>query len=401
LAPAGGLSVLGSTKRSEIADLRIDNMMSYPGTGSMIVPACIFKTVGSRALLLSSQKLPRREKKFEMDHGGADDDVNRMAMDEVCDQIYYMNINLGPGYDDDSLIELDRKLADWFLEEKQEDISRNPTKQEINHYERSIVLRTQVLGRAASKVIPAELSNESERFEHLYLDLYKDMETYRYAWLGILLKKQEELGRARMTLRVLKNLACVQLKKEAISDGTKTLDLYGEALALFVRTVLAAEDEEYYDHVGENKFEHCELQFIAAQLHATIGNKSKAVEYFSEALSTEIMWKYEERNCARLLEMAIGRRLSEDELFEVSVFDDDFLWKCLSAVSSGDRSACVDWKSQQIASCDNCGKQETKDINLLQCARCKTVKYCNRECQKHDWKDHKVDCKRDESQRKM
>jgi hypothetical protein len=349
--------------------------------------------------VLSTKTAITSTKKLEMDHGGADDNADRMAMDEVCDQLYSININLGDGYDDDSLIELDRKLADWFLEEKQEDISRNPTKQEIHHYERSILLRKQVLGPARSRVFPAELRNESERFEHLYLDLYKDIEKYQFAWLGILFKKQEHLGHACSTLRVLKNLACVQLDKEAISDGTKTLDLYGEALQLFESTVSAAKDEEYYNHVGEYKFEHSRLQFLAAQLHARIDNKSKAVEYFSQSLSTEIMWEYEERNCARYLEKASGRRFSEDELFEISYGDevlcgdDDFLWQCLSAVSSGS-SACVEWKSQQIAICGNCGKLETEDINLLQCARCKTVNYCNRECQKSDWKYHKVDCKK-------
>jgi tetratricopeptide (TPR) repeat protein len=272
----------------------------------------------------------------------ADDDVNRMAgeIDEACDRLYSLNFDLGDGYDDESLMEMDRKLADWFLEEKQEDTSRKPTKQEIQHYEKSILLRKQVLGRASTKVIPAELSNESESFEHLFLELYKDMEKYQYAWLGILFEKQEHLGHACMTLRVLKNLASVQLEKEAISDGTKTLDLCGEALELFESTVSDAEDEEYYDFVGEYLLEHGELQFLAAQLHAAIGNKSKAVEYFSQALSNEITWEYEDRNCARFLEKATGRRFSEDELFDVSL-DDDVLWKCLAMVSSGGRSACV------------------------------------------------------------
>ena len=32
------------------------------------------------------------------------------------------------------------------------------------------------------------------------------------------------------------------------------------------------------------------------------------------------------------------------------------------------------------------------DKNLLQCSRCKKVRYCSRECQKLDWKNHKVTC---------
>eukprot|EP00986_Skeletonema_menzelii_P009825 scaffold4586_cov152-Skeletonema_menzelii.AAC.5 len=40
--------------------------------------------------------------------------------------------------------------------------------------------------------------------------------------------------------------------------------------------------------------------------------------------------------------------------------------------------------------CGHCGKYES---NLLQCSRCKSVHYCNRECQKKAWKTHKLECK--------
>lgn len=40
--------------------------------------------------------------------------------------------------------------------------------------------------------------------------------------------------------------------------------------------------------------------------------------------------------------------------------------------------------------CDNCCK---KNSNLKKCINCKNVYYCNRECQKSDWKWHKYECK--------
>jgi hypothetical protein len=39
--------------------------------------------------------------------------------------------------------------------------------------------------------------------------------------------------------------------------------------------------------------------------------------------------------------------------------------------------------------CRNCGKSG----QLRQCGNCKQVKYCNRNCQKEDWKEHKKNCK--------
>ena len=42
-----------------------------------------------------------------------------------------------------------------------------------------------------------------------------------------------------------------------------------------------------------------------------------------------------------------------------------------------------------IKSCATC---HSVDLPLLQCARCKSVAYCNRSCQKADWKTHKQQC---------
>ncbi len=39
--------------------------------------------------------------------------------------------------------------------------------------------------------------------------------------------------------------------------------------------------------------------------------------------------------------------------------------------------------------CHSCGQQS---VNLKKCARCRSVSYCNRECQTKDWKSHKSVC---------
>lgn len=40
--------------------------------------------------------------------------------------------------------------------------------------------------------------------------------------------------------------------------------------------------------------------------------------------------------------------------------------------------------------CQACGKQS---LTLLQCARCRTARYCDAECQRSNWLDHKRSCK--------
>ncbi|KAM5543898.1 hypothetical protein V8D89_002515 [Ganoderma adspersum] len=44
------------------------------------------------------------------------------------------------------------------------------------------------------------------------------------------------------------------------------------------------------------------------------------------------------------------------------------------------------------AQCDRCKKKESADLKLLVCSRCKEAAYCSRECQKSDWKTHKLRC---------
>ena len=43
--------------------------------------------------------------------------------------------------------------------------------------------------------------------------------------------------------------------------------------------------------------------------------------------------------------------------------------------------------------CHTCGKTEA-DIHckLMMCGRCKIAKYCSRECQANNWREHKYEC---------
>ena len=43
--------------------------------------------------------------------------------------------------------------------------------------------------------------------------------------------------------------------------------------------------------------------------------------------------------------------------------------------------------------CHCCNKLETPHNEFPLCSRCRTVKYCSKECQKGDWKTHKLHCR--------
>lgn len=44
---------------------------------------------------------------------------------------------------------------------------------------------------------------------------------------------------------------------------------------------------------------------------------------------------------------------------------------------------------QIMAICTTCGKNQKK---MDKCSRCRDVYYCSKECQKSDWKSHKITC---------
>jgi len=50
--------------------------------------------------------------------------------------------------------------------------------------------------------------------------------------------------------------------------------------------------------------------------------------------------------------------------------------------------------TENITTCANCGKGEEAGINLKACTACKSVKYCNRECQIAHRSQHRKECKK-------
>ena len=64
---------------------------------------------------------------------------------------------------------------------------------------------------------------------------------------------------------------------------------------------------------------------------------------------------------------------------------------CLQRANSTSRSKT----NEEEDSCANCfiSEDDMDNVNLKQCAGCRTVKYCSRSCQKADWKEHRNICK--------
>ncbi len=71
--------------------------------------------------------------------------------------------------------------------------------------------------------------------------------------------------------------------------------------------------------------------------------------------------------------------------------------KMSTGIQNQGNQAVQNAKAEEV--CQNCGRGGggrgggLGEEVLLQCSRCKKVKYCNTDCQKENWKIHKKNCK--------
>ncbi|KAK4122017.1 hypothetical protein N657DRAFT_576867 [Parathielavia appendiculata] len=49
-----------------------------------------------------------------------------------------------------------------------------------------------------------------------------------------------------------------------------------------------------------------------------------------------------------------------------------------------------------VPKCRNCGNSESEEVKLKKCLRCLEAMYCSTECQKKDWKKHRMECEESE-----
>jgi hypothetical protein len=64
-----------------------------------------------------------------------------------------------------------------------------------------------------------------------------------------------------------------------------------------------------------------------------------------------------------------------------------------SLISNSNDSSKYNTKATNSRICGFCKKPEDPSKNLQRCSKCKNARYCNQECQRKAWQDHKKDCK--------
>lgn len=81
-----------------------------------------------------------------------------------------------------------------------------------------------------------------------------------------------------------------------------------------------------------------------------------------------------------------------------------FIWSLLKAGAKVNKTV-VEWAkkaglkqaAELLKYCKVCKALGTDQLKLLRCCKCKQVNYCSKQCQKIDWKSHKLICKKEDS----
>ena len=62
------------------------------------------------------------------------------------------------------------------------------------------------------------------------------------------------------------------------------------------------------------------------------------------------------------------------------------------ASTSGSEQGSCSGKQSAAVKCGGCGKEQARGASFAACGRCRSVRYCTKECQLRHWKEHKAHC---------
>ena len=256
--------------------------------------------------------------------------------------------SLGEGYDTKSLKLLDQKLCNYFLDEhslyfdddkhKKKPNPEKPTSDEVKRYKKSVVIRQDVLRKASSfEAVANFLGGQGHKNLELYQAFYEDLLNYHYAWFELIFKESRtELYSACLTLVQLVTVK-LECERVDVEEVHKINEFLREVVDIFLLSV-QEHDAKGCEDAGQLESDCYEINYKMSIEMAKVNRNDEAEDYFSQALTAENTWGYMDeegkpiRYCAEVLEFAIGRSLSDSELWDIdSMFDDSFYPKCLKA----------------------------------------------------------------------
>jgi len=294
-----------------------------------------------------------------------------------------------------------------------------PSRAEILEYQRSIPIRLRAQSPAESRVFLAEHSpEERKRYFPFFEQAYTDIHTFQYAWIGMIMKEQRHQTKALYAVRSILVYAETLIQTRRAQKALCVLRLCQRAVHQLVLTM----SQETGDDRFTLSIQEYKVAFYTSMALADLGRMDDSIESFREAAFLEQQHRFQggteytdrhrneeddviqslENNVSVLYELSRTLnipRLHLDSSFDINnnnPDDDDIvdsledaqIWRCIQTLGFGLNNNC---NQEPMNCCPHCWTTNNA-VKRNVCSRCRAVAYCNKECQKCDWKYHKEDC---------
>lgn len=354
---------------------------------------------------------------YDKDDAAKVEEVN--ATLDLYDEKYFLSLQT------DEQIQRTKELEDkhraFYWTKMKKAKGPQPSPSEAEEYRQSLKMRLKVAGPARRRLFLCEISEEDlDRCWGMIERAYADINTYQYAWIGMIMANLKQKNEGLEALRILLLYASTLLtmtKYQNPRKALKVLKVSERAIVQLLDTMSAETGHERW----LLSFHEYNQHLLTAIAFACLNIREHAVEFFIEAAEHEQQHRaqamleycnlgevevqmFEDHASAlqivseglqisrRYLDVSYSVERLQDSLFPTYQPDEaELLWECLQTfefVNPG--------KSEPPEFCEYCWMVSPSLKNLKKCSRCKQVAYCSKECQLNDWKEHKLDCLEDE-----
>ena len=322
------------------------------------------------------------------------------------------------------LQELDQKHSAFFLRSIKKTKGPKPTQEEILEYltkETSLDLRIRATRPACTRIFLAENDVDIRPYWGYLETLVADLNTYPYAWLGIIMKdiqyKRESLQVLRGLLVYAANLMStenIQYNLVNYRTALKCLHMSEKVMDVLGQTLSAETGDDRWE-LEYARYKHA---LYTSTAFAALGHQNDAMDYFREAAWEEQQYRaqarmeYKDGDSTAMAQLvntpSVLQILSEDlnisrYMLDLSYEEENFdLLPVLDEVEAHDLWNCILshknqlWTDEPVEYCHGCWATGPNS-KLKKCSRCQEASYCSRECQMEDWKNHKELCEPESS----
>ena len=246
--------------------------------------------------------------------------------------------------------------------------------------------------------------------------LYADIHAYQYAWIGMIMT---DLQRKNDSLYVVRSILLYADMLMERNQSRKALCVLRVGQRAVDQLNVTMERE-----VGDDRFDlsiqDYKVTVYLSKALSALGRRDDSIGVFQEAIFIEqqhrkqaMMEHQDVESCddhgviktldnnvsvLHVISETLGiprahldAFYEEDDQVKLSAaeeLDDAQIWKCIQSPGFG-----LNVRLQEpMDCCAHCWTARNASEKRLNCSRCKAVPYCNRDCQRADWKYHKEDC---------